>query len=212
MFAECHHQIKSIRRNTLHCDGSEGIIAKNLITYLSGRLQNATKLFGQGQNDYVKRKFSFTRHDLSKMLIFSVFADLKKREEKSAMFFELEDAQEDPLTEALDRQWSRQDQLVLEDNTVFVKQREQEINNILRTIADLNGIFKELATMVTEQGTIIDRIDYNIENTSLKVHDGLQQIKKAAMYQKSDKKMHCIVILAVIVMIELLILVTTKLN
>jgi len=192
MFAECHHQIKSIRRNTLHCDGSEGIIAKNLITYLSGRLQDATKLFGQGQNDYVKH--------------------LKKREEKSAMFFELEDAQEDPLTEALDRQWSRQDQLVLEDNTVFVKQREQEINNILRTIADLNGIFKELATMVTEQGTIIDRIDYNIENTSLKVHDGLQQIKKAAMYQKSDKKMHCIVILAVIVMIELLILVTTKLN
>ena len=42
--------------------------------------------------------------------------------------------------------------------------------------------------MFTEQGTIIDRIDYNIENTNIKVHDGVEQIKKAAMYQKSDKK------------------------
>ena len=57
------------------------------------------------------------------------------------------------------------------------------------------------------KGTIIDRIDYNIENTNIKVHDGLEQIKKAAMYQKNDRKMYCIVILAVIVMLELVIVV-----
>ena len=64
--------------------------------------------------------------------------------------------------------------------------------------------------MVIEQGTIIDRIDYNIENTSIKVEDGVQQLKKAAQYQRNDRKMQCIVILAVIVMIELLILALTK--
>ena len=64
--------------------------------------------------------------------------------------------------------------------------------------------------MVTEQGTIVDRIDYNMEHTNIKVQDGLRQLKKASMYQKSDKKMHCIVILSVIVLVELLILVTTK--
>ena len=64
--------------------------------------------------------------------------------------------------------------------------------------------------MVIEQGTIIDRIDYNIENTSIKVGDGVQQLKKAAQYQRNDRKMQCIVILAVIVMIELLILALTK--
>lgn len=163
----------------------------NLVTYLSDRLQESTTFFRQSQNKYLNH--------------------LKKREEKSAVFFEL-DQTEDPLTEALDRQWSQRDQMLVDDNTQFVQQREREINNILHSIADLNVIFKELATMVTEQGTIVDRIDHNLENTSIKVHDGLQQIKKAAMYQKSDKKMHCIVILAVIVMIELLIVVTTKFN
>ena len=57
MFAECHHQIKSIRRNTLHSTtGTEEIIVQNLISYLSGRLQELTTTFRQSQNDYLKRK------------------------------------------------------------------------------------------------------------------------------------------------------------
>jgi len=191
VFSECHHQIKSIRRNTLHTTtGNEEIVVQNLISHLSGRLQETTTRFRQSQNDYLK--------------------SLQAREEKSALFFDLEEV--DPMTEALDKQWSDKDQMLLQDNTRFVQHREQEINGIVQSIGQLNIIFKDLAQMVTEQGTIIDRIDYNIENTNIKVHDGLQQIKKAAMYQKSDKKMHCIVILAVIVIIELLILVTVKLR
>lgn len=56
MFSECHHQIKSIRRNTHRCHGAEAIIAHNLITYLSGRLQEATTSFRQSQSDYLSRK------------------------------------------------------------------------------------------------------------------------------------------------------------
>jgi len=191
MFAECHHQIKSIRRNTLYnTSGNEEIIVQNLISYLSGRLQDITTTFRRSQNDYLK--------------------SLQAREEKSAQFFDLDEV--DPLTEALDQQWSEKNQMLLQDNNRFVQQREQEINAIVQNIGQLNTIFKDLAQMVTEQGTIIDRIDYNIENTNIKVNDGLQQIKKAAMYQKSDKKMHCIIILAVIVILELLILVTVKLR
>lgn len=191
MFEECHHQIKSIRRNTLYtATGVEEIIVKNLITYLSGYLQDLTSNFGQSQNEYLKH--------------------LSAREKKSAQFFDLDEDVTDPLTEALDQKWSDQNQMLLQDNTRFVQLREQEINEIVQSIGHLNVIFKELAQMVTEQGTIIDRIDYNIENTNIKVHDGLEQIKKAAMYQKSDKKMHCIVILAVIVILELLILVMFK--
>lgn len=111
------------------------------------------------------------------------------------------------MTEALDRQWNDQHEMQLKDNSRFVEQREKEISQIVHSIADLNVIFKDLAGMVAEQGTIVDRIDYNIEHTHIKVHDGLQQIKKAAMYQKNDKKLYCIVILAVIVIIELLVLV-----
>ena len=56
MFEECHHQIKSIKRNTLYtATGVEEIIVQNLITYLSGNLQDLTSSFGRSQNDYLKR-------------------------------------------------------------------------------------------------------------------------------------------------------------
>jgi len=185
MFSECHNQLKSIRRSTLSLGGCEAIITQNLIAFLSGRLQETTSQFRKSQNEYLSK--------------------IKAREDKSAHFFEVEEV--DPLTEALDRRLNQQAQMFAEDNSRFVEQREKDIQSIVKSISDLNSIFKELATMVTEQGTIIDRIDYNIENTNIKVHDGLEQIKKAAMYQKNDRKMYCIVILAVIVMLELVIVV-----
>ena len=68
---------------------------------------------------------------------------MQAREEKSAHFFDLEEV--DPLTEALDKQWSDKNQMLLQDNTRFVQQREQEINEIVQSIGNLNLIFKELA-------------------------------------------------------------------
>jgi len=50
--------------------------------------------------------------------------------------------------------------------------------------------------MVQDQGTILDRIDYNIEQTQVQVQEGYKQLKKADSYQKTNKKLYCIVILA----------------
>ena len=60
------------------------------------------------------------------------------------------------------------------------------------------------------QGTIIDRIDYNIEHAHIRVEEGLKQLKQAEQYQKMDKKMHVIVVLAVILILLLIILIATK--
>ena len=57
---------------------------------------------------------------------------------------------------------------------------------------------------------MIDRIDHSIENTSLKVEAGMNELKKADKYQKKNRKMKCIVIEAVIVVVLLFILIITK--
>ena len=41
--------------------------------------------------------------------------------------------------------------MLLEDNSQFVREREKEINVIVKSIVELNTIFKDLAQMVTEQ-------------------------------------------------------------
>ena len=43
------------------------------------------------------------------------------------------------------------------------KQRDQEINKLVASINGLTMIYKEMANLVMQQGTLIDRIDYNID-------------------------------------------------
>lgn len=60
------------------------------------------------------------------------------------------------------------------------------------------------------QGSILDRIDYNIENAHIKVEAGLGELKKARKHQSSNMKMKCILIEAVIVISLIFILLLTK--
>lgn len=44
-------------------------------------------------------------------------------------------------------------------------------------------MFKQMHEMIFEQGTIVDRIDYNIEQASNKVKAGTKKLQKAKEHQ-----------------------------
>ena len=60
-------------------------------------------------------------------------------------------------------------------------QSSREIQNLAKTISDLAVLFKDLSVLVVEQGTILDRIDYNIL-------DAKQNISKANVHIESTLK------------------------
>ncbi|XP_065843406.1 syntaxin-12-like [Oscarella lobularis] len=89
-----------------------------------------------------------------------------------------------------------------------LEEREEAIKNIESDMVQCNEIFKDLGTMVHEQGDQIDLIEANITTTRGRVQDGTQQLRQAKEYQKKARsKMCCILIVILIVAAVLAIII-----
>lgn len=74
----------------------------------------------------------------------------------------------------------------LENMEDFAAQRSQEVAQIASSIEELNRIFRELAVMVIDQGSILDRIDYNTEKIYNKAEAGREQMEKAVRTKRKN--------------------------
>jgi len=82
----------------------------------------------------------------------------------------------------------------------LIEERERAIRQLEADIVGVNEIFRDLATMVYEQGDMIDSIEANVDSAAVHVEDANVQLHKASDYQKAArKKMCCILVTLVIV-------------
>jgi syntaxin 16 len=95
----------------------------------------------------------------------------------------------------------------LEERESEVDNRSEQITKIAKSVTELNSIFKELAVLVIDQGTVLDRIDYNLEQVSVKTQEATKQLEKADKAQRSGRAMKCI--MALIIGIFILIVIIT---
>ncbi|RQM11789.1 hypothetical protein KXD40_002881 [Peronospora effusa] len=88
-----------------------------------------------------------------------------------------------------------------------INERDQEIQRIATSITELATIFKELAVLVIDQGTILDRIDYNMEQVVEQTEKGIEELEKAEETQKNSRPLKCISLLLVMIFIMTVLLV-----
>jgi len=159
----------------------------------------------------VMRNLAITLHDLSKKFRHAqkdFLIRLRSQEEVSTHFFSSESGDNSiSFDEAVERGLNDKQLLELKDMEKHASEREKEILNIARSINDLAAIFRELNVLVIEQGTILDRIDYNVEQTLVKVKEGVVQLKQADEYSKKARTLKCIIALIVMIIILVAILV-----
>jgi len=70
----------------------------------------------------------------------------------------------------------------LNSNDAAIAQREREINEIAKGIIELADIFKDLQMMIIDQGTMLDRIDYNIENMVVNVKEAEKELVVVCLF------------------------------
>jgi len=99
------------------------------------------------------------------------------------------------------------DFLSTQENYSQLRKRDQDLTNLLNSVNELAQIFKDMQTLVMEQGTILDRIDYNIEVASTNISKGKKNITKADKYMKNNCFRNVIIILIVIIFIEALLII-----
>lgn len=66
----------------------------------------------------------------------------------------------------------------LENIENIARDRNEKIERLVRSINQLNDLFKQMNRLVIEQGTILDRIDFNIENTHQKSTKAKEELIK----------------------------------
>ena len=92
--------------------------------------------------------------------------------------------------------------LMKEEESNIMQERDIEINKITKKMNNLQELFKDLNIIVIEQGTILDRIDYNIDIAFENVKKGKKKLIQANDNHKGQCFRNIILFLLVVIFAE----------
>lgn len=192
-FGQCQHLIKRI--SALIYDyppgmqpAQEALVAKNAQIALATRLQQLTTRFRHSQSQYLN-KLKGRDSRVTDFLIHSGLDSVLNSDPSQVISFsQQQHQQEHPPVD-----------------TSLIDARTHAINEIAQSIIHLSELFRDLQTLVIDQGTLLDRIDYNIETAKMDLHSATKEIVKAEQLQKGGRARLCIVVLAVLILFLLII-------
>lgn len=174
----------------------------------AARVQEQSLKFRNLQNNYIK----FLRDDEDEFdaLLSPSSPNGADGIDNESRLLEVNEPSDSMLSQQQQRQHQQQ-QSYQQGDSLLMLQREREISNLAMGILEILTIFKEMESLVVEQGSLLDRIDYNLQNTvqDLKLSD--KELIKAKQYQKRSTKCKLIFLLSLVVL-ALFILVLVKPN
>ncbi|XP_004495676.1 tlg2p-like protein a isoform X1 [Cicer arietinum] len=156
---------KRLRRLAASGPSEDSNVRKNVQRSLATDLQNLSVELRKKQSTYLKR--------LRQQKEGQDGVDLEINMNGSKSRFEDDD---------LDNMIFNEHQMAkLKKSEAFTVEREKEIQQVVESVNELAQIMKDLSVLVIDQGTIVDRIDYNIQNVATTVEDGLKQLQKVLL-------------------------------
>lgn len=92
-----------------------------------------------------------------------------------------------------------------------VTERTEAITNLVRSLQELQQMFVELADLVTEQGTVLDRIDYNVSEAQDATKEASIILHKAKKRQDGSRnKLLFLLVIAGVVLLLIVVGILTS--
>ncbi|XP_037935464.1 syntaxin-7 [Teleopsis dalmanni] len=103
----------------------------------------------------------------------------------------------------------QQTQMQEEVDLQALEEQERAIRELEENIVGVNEIYKKLGAMVYEQGLTVDSIESSVEQTSVFVSQGADNLRKASSYKNKIRKKKIILfgVLSAVLLVVILILV-----
>jgi len=92
----------------------------------------------------------------------------------------------------------------------LIVEREQGIRDIERSVNDVNEIFRDLATLIGQQGSALDDIESGLVNTAQRSDAAAKELKQAAASQKKARRTMLCLVIAIVLVGTLIVLIMTK--
>ncbi|ERF71890.1 hypothetical protein EPUS_01805 [Endocarpon pusillum Z07020] len=195
-FHECQRAIKRIEKMVKEAQTAGSLskgdetMARNIQIALAARIQEVSTRFRKRQTNYLNKmralggfELPFQRTSTPAQNPYSDPALLESEADKSFS--------QSTLQQTAQKRF--------QSNDAVIAQREREINDIANGIVELSEIFQDLQNMVIDQGTMLDRIDYNVERMAVDVKAAEKELKTATGYQRKSMKRKILLLLLLLV-------------
>ena len=177
----CEALTKMIKEKKSEVNTSLEKVKNNIKIFLTTKIQNFSNEFRQNQQQYLKY--------LKDMGII-IYSNEDKNNKSQSLLNDNDDEKKNFL-------YTKDD-----DVNIQIKKRDEDIDILVKSINELSGIFKDLQNIVQEQGTILDRIDYNINISYENSQEGLKNLKKAEQHNNESCFRNAILLLFFIIFVE----------
>ena len=88
-----------------------------------------------------------------------------------------------------------------------IEQRTAEIAQIATSITELSDLFRDLGSLVVAQGTVLDSVEYNVQQTAKQMEDAVEELTVAKRYQSNTGKRRCILLLVLLIVGLIIVLI-----
>ncbi|KAL1717446.1 t-SNARE [Schizophyllum commune] len=191
-FRACHSQVTRVAQHAFPPTAAPSQAARNVQRALAAKVQTLSATFRKKQRNYMQKLQS---QNLSSS---GIPGTPRSPVSPRLGALDLDTGVDDDLRFARQTQQQAFATQIDEPDQAYAE-RTRELSDIADSIAQLADLFRELEGLVIDQGTLLDSVEYNIEQTAVQMEDAVKELNTAVKYQKNTGRRACIFLLILVI-------------